>query len=422
MSTASQIARAHTAAGARADDRATRRAAVEVVAAATAETARHAAAAAQCAVAVAAVLRVEMEREPEPAGGSRSLVGRRHQLPSPERRRGRHGHSPVLQMVYRDSGAGTPWPMLTKSNYHEWSLLMKVKLQARWLWKAVHIGGVDYDDDRRAMEALCAAVPIELDAYLTNKATAKLAWESIAAACIGRDHVRWVTMQRLRGEWEGLAFQSGEQVEDFALCLTNLMEQMACNSDTDLTEECVVEKFLCCMPKRTGHWAKDCRLPPRRGGQAEEQDATLFLAHGCIELQQDTGEGVKGPIFPLFGSAGSAELHLNGPRAHAFLGKGATDDKIDGWYLDTGATHHMTGRCEFLSDLDSSVKGSIKFGDASAVEIKGIGSVIFKAKMGEHRLLTGVYYILGLKNSIISVGQLDENGSRVEIEDGVLRI
>ena len=82
----------------------------------------------------------------------------------------------------------------------------------------------------------------------------------------------------------------------------------------------------------------------------------------------------------------------------------------------------MTSQHEFFSDLDSSVKGSIKFGDASAVEIKGLGSVIFKAKTGEHRLLTVVYYIRALKNSIINIGQLDENGSRVEIEDGVLRI
>jgi hypothetical protein len=57
-------------------------------------------------------------------------------------------------------------------------------------------------------------------------------------------------LQRLRGEWEGLSFQPGEQVEDFALRLTNLMEQMARNGDTDLIEEHVVEKFLCCMPKR----------------------------------------------------------------------------------------------------------------------------------------------------------------------------
>ena len=91
--------------------------------------------------------------------------------------------------------------------------------------------------------------------------------------------------------------------------------------------------------------------------------------------------------------------------------KGADDDKIDGWYLNTGAMHHMTGRREFFSDLDSGVKGAIKFGDASAIEIKGVGSIIFKAKMREHRLLTGVYYIPTLRNSIINVRQLDENDS-----------
>jgi hypothetical protein len=82
----------------------------------------------------------------------------------------------------------------------------------------------------------------------------------------------------------------------------------------------------------------------------------------------------------------------------------------------------MTGWRECFSDLDSGVRGSVKFGDASAVEIKGVGSVVFIAKTGEHRLLTGVYYIPALRNSIISLGQLDENSSRVEIKHGVLRI
>jgi hypothetical protein len=56
------------------------------------------------------------------------------------------------------------------------------------------------------------------------------------------------------------------------------------------------------------------------------------------------------------------------------------------------------------------------------MEIKGVGSVVFVDKTGEHRLLTGVYYIPSLRNSIISLGQLDENGSRVEIEHGVLHV
>ena len=103
--------------------------------------------------------------------------------------------------------------------------------------------------------------------------------------------------------------------------------------------------------------------------------------HGCVELQQ-AGEGVKGPNFPLFASAGSAHLHLDEPHTHAFLGKGTDNDKIDGWYLNTGATHHMIGRCEFFSDLGYGVKGSVKFGDASAIEIKGVSSIILKAKSG----------------------------------------
>ena len=89
----------------------------------------------------------------------------------------------------------------------------------------------------------------------------------------------------------------------------------------------------------------------------------------------------------------TALLHLDEPRARVLLGNSSDDDRVDGWYLDSGATHHMTGRREFFSDLDVDVGSSVRFGDSSAVEIKGVGSVIFTAKSGEHRMLTGVYYI-----------------------------
>jgi hypothetical protein len=82
----------------------------------------------------------------------------------------------------------------------------------------------------------------------------------------------------------------------------------------------------------------------------------------------------------------------------------------------------MTGRQEFFAELDSSVRGFVKFGDASSVEIKGVGSVIFSAMSGEHKPLTGVYYIPALRNSIICLGQLDENGSRAKVEHGVMKI
>jgi hypothetical protein len=141
----------------------------------------------------------------------------------------------------------------------------------------------------------------------------------------------------------------------------------------------------------------------------EEEEPALLLALASIELSPAA-------------SATATLLHLDEPRAHVLLGDGSSNDKTDGWCLDTGATHHMTGRQEFFTELDSNVRGSVKFGDASGVEIKGVSSVIFAAESGEHRLLTGVYYIPTLRNSIVSLGQLDENGSRVEIKDRVMRI
>jgi len=82
----------------------------------------------------------------------------------------------------------------------------------------------------------------------------------------------------------------------------------------------------------------------------------------------------------------------------------------------------MTGRRELFAELDTTARGTVRFGDSSRVEIKGTGSIVFQAKNGEQRVLHGVFYIPALRNSIMSLGQLDEGGSRVEIDHGVLRI
>ena len=36
--------------------------------------------------------------------------------------------------------SGTSWPTLTRTNYGDWSVTMKVKLRARRLWNAVDKG------------------------------------------------------------------------------------------------------------------------------------------------------------------------------------------------------------------------------------------------------------------------------------------
>jgi len=92
------------------------------------------------------------------------------------------------------------------------------------------------------------------------------------------------------------------------------------------------------------------------------------------------------------------------------------------WYLDTGASNHMTGDASIFSKLSHSVIGSMKFGDGSLVEIAGRGTILFESKDGGHRAFHDVYYIPRLRSSILSIGQLDETGYKIDIDDGVLRM
>jgi hypothetical protein len=94
------------------------------------KTARAAVTAAEAA-AVAATTLCDEDTDDKDGARPRSPHRRHNISPSPMRRRGSYhcrDSPPVIQCVIKESDGSTPWPMLTKTNYNDWSLLMKVKL------------------------------------------------------------------------------------------------------------------------------------------------------------------------------------------------------------------------------------------------------------------------------------------------------
>ena len=173
---------------------------------------------------------------------------RRHS-PSPPPRRPRHREAGrrevVLERFMKEVGGGN-YPTLTRTNYTEWSLLMKVKLQARGIWGSIELGADDYQEDRMALEAILQAVPPEMMPGLAVKRTAK---EAIRAMRVGSDSVRKGKVQQLKKEFEMISFRDGESVDDFALRLTNLVTSLA-TLGAPIDETQVVEKFLRVVPPR----------------------------------------------------------------------------------------------------------------------------------------------------------------------------
>jgi hypothetical protein len=158
-------------------------------------------------------------------------------LPPPDWYHGHHG----IQAIVKDVGPDGGWPTLVKTNYVEWTAVMRVWLQVQHMWEAVWYGDVDYYEDRRALDALIATVPPKMQFSFSKKRTVKEAWDVIAVARIDSDRARKTTLQTLRKEWENLTLKPGEDVDDFALRLNTLLQKMVQFGNNTYDEERDIE-------------------------------------------------------------------------------------------------------------------------------------------------------------------------------------
>ncbi|KAI3518262.1 hypothetical protein L1887_06792 [Cichorium endivia] len=90
------------------------------------------------------------------------------------------------------------------------------------------------------------------------------------------------------------------------------------------------------------------------------------------------------------------------------------------WYLDNGASNHMTCNHSFFSELNERITGRVRFGDGSCVGIKGKGSIIFEGKNGEQKVMKDIYYIPSLQTNVISLGQATITGCDIRMRGDFL--
>jgi hypothetical protein len=84
------------------------------------------------------------------------------------------------------------------------------------------------------------------------------------------------------------------------------------------------------------------------------------------------------------------------------------------WYIDNGASSHMTGVREHLTDLrDTEVRMEIALGDDTLVRVAGCGIVTFQRDDMPPILFRDVLYVPGLKKNLILVSTLLDRGLEV---------
>jgi hypothetical protein len=201
----------------------------------------------------------------------------------------------VVREVVRDTNGGgggagvVSWPMLTKINYTEWAILMRVQLQGAGLWEAVDTDDATERQERQALGVILRSVPTEMVRVLAAKDNAKAAWDTIKTMRIGVDRVREARRQKLRKDFNKLVFLSGEMVEDFSLRVSSIITELKSLSDST-SELDSMQKILRVVPPRYAQMACSIEtLLDLKQLSIEELSGHLAASEGRSEPKPETG-------------------------------------------------------------------------------------------------------------------------------------
>jgi hypothetical protein len=89
----------------------------------------------------------------------------------------------------------------------------------------------------------------------------------------------------------------------------------------------------------------------------------------------------------------------------------AEDRTRTGWYIDSGATSHMTGERLALQEFTAQDSGFVKCGvHSSMVAIQGKGTISLQIESGKILRVPGVLYVPSMRVSVLSISALEHQG------------
>ena len=158
-------------------------------------------------------------------------------------------------------------------------------------------------------------------------------------------------------------------------------------------------KIKCYNCQKMGHFADECYSDTKKKGKEEKANVT------------EETEEESSLMMVVWDECGELLLQgMNDPHSDYM------------WYLDIGATSHMTGKKVFFHNIDKNMKGRVKFGDGSTIPFEGKGNINVTLKNGEILLIQNVLYLPDLKTNILSLEKLDDQGCKTSLSNGFLTI
>ena len=164
------------------------------------------------------------------------------------------------------------------------------------------------------------------------------------------------------------------------------LSESSSSNDGKKVDKAKVRCFRC---HELGHYATNCPKKKSKKGSGEGSEGEAASLASQFELD-----------FTLFACMVSSMMG-------------------SGWFLDSGASFHMTGDKSLFSTLEEKdLQILIGMGNDEKYSVSGVGTVIFQREHGARLTLTDVKYVPGLKRNLVSIAMLEDRGYDVVFSKG----
>eukprot|EP00253_Pinus_taeda_P012573 PITA_12573 len=168
-------------------------------------------------------------------------------------------------------------------------------------------------------------------------------------------------------------------------------------------------KVKCWNCQKIGHYAVACPEKKKKG-----KDQSLAAS---AEVEDFAGRFDREFAFTTCESSSARSPATQVQREHAFPSISGASSGI--WYVDSGASRHMTGVHEYFSEIsESGTDIEVVLGDDRVVRAVNVGTLTFQRESKPPLKVSDVLYVPGMRKNLISVSVLEDRGYEVLFRGG----
>ena len=350
---------------------------------------------------------------------------------------------------------------LNADNYQTWKFRMEMLLIKNGLWDVVKSNPIQEESGRaewkqkddKARAIICLSVDDTQLVHVRKTKTAKEAWDELQEYHEKSTLTNKVFLLR---QICNLKLNDGGSMETHIQHMQELVDKLAALGE-ELKENLVVAMLLSSLPDSYGTLITALESRP-------EEELTLSLVKGKLSDEYTRKTGVPGiedsntalkvehrnaaRTFTCFFCKKPGHVKKDCTKYKKWKGNSAKPDKAniveeveenflcfnaslrnrtkDKWYIDSGATSHMTGNKDFFMELKKKDLPEVILANGRGSKVEGIGYGELKCIDDANReltvKLTDVLYVPELSGNLMSVKKLTTKGFEVTFEESKCRI